>query len=252
MASRSEVGHAKNVAGFSQIVVKCEEFGSAYNPSNSNIKLPAIQQALAQAQLAIQAVNAAKTNLNNATNAREVVFTKLDSFSTRIVNALDASGALPQTVADAKTILRKIRGGSKRKKEKSEETVTSEPTEGQQLEPTPRTISTSQRSFDSLVEHFARLVLLVSSDPNYNPNEPDLTIAALQTKQQGLQAANLSVQQSIAESDSARITRDKLLYYPETGLVAITSDIKKYVKSIYGSTSPEYKTISGISVRNSS
>jgi len=45
---------------------------------------------------------------------------------------------------------------------------------------------------------------------------------------------------------NARIERDKVLYKPETGLVDIVDDVKKYVKSLFGASTPQYKQISGL------
>ena len=42
MASTSEVGHNKNVANFGYTCQIVTEMGSMYNPSNVNIKLPAL------------------------------------------------------------------------------------------------------------------------------------------------------------------------------------------------------------------
>lgn len=45
---------------------------------------------------------------------------------------------------------------------------------------------------------------------------------------------------------NARITRDTILYSDDTGLIDIASDVKKYVKAIFGASSPQFKQISGI------
>jgi hypothetical protein len=45
---------------------------------------------------------------------------------------------------------------------------------------------------------------------------------------------------------NARISRNKLFYDRETGLVKVASDVKKYVKSVFGATSPEYTQVSGV------
>ncbi|MDD4215543.1 MAG: hypothetical protein PHR81_12105 [Bacteroidales bacterium] len=48
---------------------------------------------------------------------------------------------------------------------------------------------------------------------------------------------------------SAIIARDTLLYQPLTGLVETAQEVKKYVKSVYGAKSPQYKEISGLEFR---
>ena len=49
---------------------------------------------------------------------------------------------------------------------------------------------------------------------------------------------------------NARITRDNLLYSKDSGLVDVAMDVKNYVKSIFGATSPEYANVSDIEFTN--
>jgi len=43
-----------------------------------------------------------------------------------------------------------------------------------------------------------------------------------------------------------RNQRDIVLYADKTGLVDIASDVKLYVKSAYGATSPLFRSVSGL------
>ena len=108
---------------------------------------------------------------DNATNARQAAFEPLKKLATKIVNALDATEATDTLVKDVKTINNKIQGkradGAKLTKADAGKTA-DEPTEE------PKTISVSQQSFDSLIENFAKLIELVSSEPSYTPNETEL------------------------------------------------------------------------------
>lgn len=45
---------------------------------------------------------------------------------------------------------------------------------------------------------------------------------------------------------NSRITRDDAMYATDTGLVDLAALVKKYVKSLYGADSPQYKQISGL------
>jgi len=53
---------------------------------------------------------------------------------------------------------------------------------------------------------------------------------------------------SIAATDlaNARIARNHLLYDRQTGMVAIANEVKKYIKSVFGASSPEYRQASAI------
>jgi hypothetical protein len=45
---------------------------------------------------------------------------------------------------------------------------------------------------------------------------------------------------------NARIARDKALYAETTGVLDVAQDVKQYVKSLFGATSPQYKQVSGL------
>jgi hypothetical protein len=52
--------------------------------------------------------------------------------------------------------------------------------------------------------------------------------------------------------EKKRISRNKSLYTPNTGIVDTATKSKDYVKSIFGATSPEYKMVKGLKFRISS
>lgn len=255
MSSTFETGHGKNLTAFQKIIVHIQGLGAPYNPSNATITLSALQTAHTLAQQAVDGVFLAKNNQNNATNTREMAFEDLGKFGTRIVNALDASGSAPQTVADARALLRKLQGGGRRKPKTppaAETPVITDadtPADANSLPATTRTISVSRHSYDSQVEHFSRIIMVLSTEPLYAPNEPELTLAALQTRLSTLTGLNLAVEQSNSAHQSAIALRESLLYDSATSLVALAGNVKKYVRSVYGSNSPEYKNIAAIQVR---
>ena len=241
MSSFTETGHAKNVANFEDLISFCTGYGATYNPVNVNIKLPALNTKYTACLNAVQAVKVAKTAFDNSTNARELVFLTLKKLSTRIVNALEATAAAQVTVDDAKTVNRKMQGKRAGK-------VPEEPSGGGDpgAEATVKSISVSQQSYDSMIDHFAKLIQIVSTEPLYLPNETDLKVVTLNTLLTSLKAANTSVIGTTTTYSNSRITRDSALYDPGTGLVDIALEVKKYVKSLYGASSPQYKQISGL------
>lgn len=229
--ANSETGHAKNVANFEDMISFVTGYGATYNPSKASIKLLALNTQLGAAKGSLVALNTATTPYQNATNTREIVFAPLNKLVTRVVNALDATDASAQVVADAKTLARKIQG--KRATPKKEGTD-------------EKSISASQTSFDSKIENFSKLIILLQAEPLYKPNEFDLKTAYLSEILQNMTNKNKAVIDATAPLSNARINRNKVLYAPSTGVYDIQNEIKKYVKSVYGSTSPEYKQISKI------
>lgn len=245
MASNSETGHAKNVANFEDLISFCIGYGTTYNPVNVNIKVAGLQAKNTAAQGAIQTVKITKTAFDNATNAREIAFESLKKLSTRIVNALEATTAAKQTVDDAKTVNRKIQG-KRSGKLPAAPTAGDGTTTDPNAEPATRAISVSQQSYDALIDNFTKLIQTVSAEPLYLPNENDLKATALNTLLTGLKTANTGVINTTTAYSNARISRDTALYAPNTGLVDTALEVKKYVKSLFGASSPQYKQISSL------
>ena len=107
-------------------------------------------------------------------------------------------------------------------------------------------ISSSQLSFDSRIDNLDKLIKLLTSVTAYAPNEADLKVTALTTLLTDLKAKNTAVITAEAPLVNARIARNDVLYKAGTGLVDTSVDVKTYVKSVFGATSPQYKTISGL------
>ena len=237
MPSTSEVGHAKNVANFADLIAYCTAYGTTYNPSKRALQLPSLNSLLTSAQTEIANVTTAKNAFDTVTGDRQVAFEPLKSLATKVFNFISVTEATDQTIADAKTINNRLQG-------RRAETIKEIPApEGGT---TPNTVSVSRQSYDSLTENFSALIDLVSSIPSYTPNEAELTAASLTTFHGNLQTANTNVINAEVAYSNARISRDNTLYADNTGLVDVASDVKKYVKAIFGATSPQYKQVSGI------
>ena len=237
MASQSEVGHAKNVANFADLISYCTAYGSTYNPSKAALQLTALNTLLTSAQTELANVTTAKNAFDTVTGDRQLTFEPLKPLATKIFNYLSVTDASVQIIADAKTINNKLQG------KRTGTTAENPPTEGENQN---NTVSVSRQSYDMLTENFAAFVDLVSSVPSYTPNETELTTVSLNNYLIELQTANTNVINAEVVYSNARISRNQVLYADNTGLVAIALDVKKYVKAIFGATSPQYKQISGI------
>ena len=236
MASTSEVGHAKNVANFQDLIEFVTGYGATYNPSKNALKLPQLIALKASADATLADVITKNTNYNNKVNERITAFSGLKSLSTRLVNALQTTDATTETIANAKTFNRKMQG----KKASSSQTPTDPNT------PAPTTISTSQQSYDQLIQHLAGLTSVLEAETSYTPNETDLQVATLQTKIADLTAKNTAVATAYASISNSRITRNETLYSSSTGLVETANEVKKYIKSVFGASSPQFAQVKGI------
>ena len=248
MSTYYETGHSKNVANLEDLISYCVGYGATYNPSKTSIKIAGLTTLLATSKSNIQAVNTTLTAFHNSTNAREIAFEPLRPLGTKILNALLASGASDQTINDFKTLNRKVQGkraGSKLTKADSGKTAkTIDP--NAPVVDTPKTISSAQLSYSSLIEHIATIITILSTEPTYLPNENDLKIATLIAKQADMTAKNTALATAYTAVSNSRINRDKVLYKETTGLVPIATDVKKYIKAVFGASSAEYRQVKSI------
>ena len=239
MPSTSETGHAKNVAHFEQLISFCTGYGSTYNPSKVSLKISNLSALHVTAQSNLQNVINTTVDYNNFVNTRAIAFDPIRKLSTRLVNAFSVTDATDEMIKDAKTINRKIQG-----KRAKEITTPVDPNT-----PAPATISTSQQSYDQLIEHFAKLIALLKSEPSYAPNEAELSTSVLDTLLNQFKAENTNVMNAYTTVSNARISRDVTLYQANTGLVPTALDVKGYIKSIFGATSDQYKQVSKLAFK---
>ena len=236
MASTSEVGHAKNVANFQDLIEFVIGYGTTYNPSKNSLKLPQLITLKDNAQAKLNDVITKNTIYNNKVNERMVAFSNLKSFSTRLVNALQTTDATNETINNAKTFNRKMQG-----KKASTTQASTDPNA-----PAPATISTSQQSYDQLIQHLAGLKSVLETEPSYTPNEVELQIATIDSKIADLSVKNTAVATAYTNISNSRISRNETLYTSENGIYETASEVKKYIKSVFGASSPQYNQVSGI------
>lgn len=234
MPSTSEVGHAKNVANLQKLTEQIITFTN-YNPPVDNLKVASLQTLYTTASAKLNEVENKRHANKNAITLRQSAFENLKSTSTKIINHLDILGLPKGTIDQAKSLNRVIQGGQKK--------TTTPPDENG--EPS-NTVSTSRQSYTQMAENFGILLQLLATIPTYAPNEDDLNLVNLNTYKDSLVSSTQSVDQTEAELNTKLIERDNLLYADGTGLYSIVQNVKKYVKSLYGATSPEYANVSSI------
>jgi hypothetical protein len=239
--SNSETGHAKNVASFSELIEALKYLGDKYQPGNEDIQLwslgrkeEAVAKTMSDFGTALQADK-------NAENDRTEVFSPLNTYSTRIVGALSSSkGISPLTIKDAQSILTKMRGKRSAKGTKGIEEAKIAGLEA------PVTISVSQQSIDQKMVQFNNLKKLVETQPGYMPNETDLKLTAITGYETQLKTSNAAKVSTDSKLSAARTARDVQLYYPETGVVALSKTIKSYVMSVLTASNVTFKKIDAI------
>lgn len=241
MNSKSETGHARNVANFEDLLTGLSGMGAAYNPVKAGIKLAAMQTQLIAAKAAMAAIDSAMPAYVAAVDARQTAFAPLSKIVTRVANMYKVSVAGKNEAETAISLQKKIQGSSRSGGAVVQAAIAEAPVK--------KKVSTSQQSYDMIIQHFEQLIKILSSNPAYAPNEADLKPAALNTLLADLKTKSAAVTAAEYPVVSGRITRDKLLYAPVTGIVALAADVKTYIKASFGAGSPQLEYVNRFTLR---
>ena len=238
MASTSEQGHNRNAVNFDNLIIICTSYGATYNPNKAAIKIPAMQAQAITIKNSVTGMNNLVPAYKIAVDARIAAFKPLDKIITRANNALKASDTTIEIINTAQTIVRKLQGRRATPK-KTEEQKKAAADAGKEIVE----ISTSQMSYDSRIDNLDKLIKLLLSVAAYAPNETELKVAALTALYTDLKAKNLAVVNADTLLSNARVARNITMYKDNIGLVDVANDVKTYVKSVFGATSPQYKQV---------
>lgn len=237
--SNSEVGHIKNLENYNDFIIYSQSLEPRYNPTRQQITIVGMQTHHNKATGANEKLRLARYELAVVINTRQDKFKAYKKKATRMHNALIAATSDQLIIDDFVTVNKKIQGRLSMPK-----TI-----ENQTNQEIMRAISNSQQSIDQIIDHFADAVQVLELVPDYNPNEADLKIPELKVYITELKEANIAVVHKFITYSKALDIRDELFYHPETGIVKTAKIAKAYIKSVYGTTSPEYKFANAIQFR---
>lgn len=244
MASKTETGHAKNVANFDELISFVTGYGAVYNPSNAAIKLAALKAIATSSKNAMSVVNGMLPAYKNAVSDRKIAFEPLSQLITRVLNAVIATDVAPQVIENVKSFARKIQG-KRAVAKKTEEELQKLAMQGKET----KNISASQMSYDNRLNNLDKLLKFLATIPQYKPNEADLKVTSLTSLYNILQTKNAAVLTANTLLSNARITRNNVMYDATTGLVSTANETKAYVISLFGVKDPQYKQISKLQFR---
>lgn len=240
MSSISETGHYKNLANLDQMISAALGYREKFNPAKTSISISALQAKRAAVQAAFDGVSTAFPAYTNAVAEREVAFAPLNKLVTRIFNSLKASASTGRLDEAVRTLVRKIQG-SRVSAKKSKTDIESSPSGEVKI-----SISSSQMSYDNRLDNLDKLIKLLAGISSYAPNEEELKVSSLTALYNSLKTKNDAVIAAEIPLSNARLARNKELYEENTGLVDLAADVKSYIKSVFGATSPEFKQVSGL------
>jgi len=250
MSSTQEGGHARNVAALQKLIQLYTQFGTSYSPTSSDITLTALNALYTNANGALTTLKDKYNDWKNATNAREIAFSPLRNLAGQLYHILESSGANKQTLEDFLFLVHKMRGERITKAEESKEaektianpeTETTIPVDPPVEVNVPLIKSSSQQSFDNMVEHFDKMIKLLASVPAYVPGENVFKVTTLTAQLASLRTANNNANDAYVKMVLARISRNKIFYGEATGVLDISRKSKSYIKAKFGTSSQEYK-----------
>lgn len=238
----SATGHAKNAANFETVTIIITGLGASYNPSQTLIALPALQDKLADTKAALDAVDTAEAERKFAINEREAEFENLGKLAANVKKAAEVDVNDAAFTDNLTTITRKFYGGRAGEKP-IDDPLTPD------VDESKATRSVSERTYDNLVAFFADIIALVKTPPAYKPNEQEVKIPTLEAKLAALHTKNNAAKAAIAAHGNATDARDAALYDPETGIVKLVQLVKKYLDRILGKDSAAYQQINALEFR---
>ena len=103
--------------------------------------------------------------------------------------------------------------------------------------------SSYSKAYVVIAEYFDKLVKTVASEPEYNPNEPELTLASLEQTLTGLFNLNKAVIAAEIRLEEARIKRNTVYYIAPENLVDTAVAVKTYVRSAFGFQSQQHQQV---------
>jgi hypothetical protein len=237
-------GDGSNVTNLQLLINDVMGFGNRYDPSNVNIKLAALQATQTLGLNAVYAVDIAQPIDTKAKAARDTGFKDLGKLSTRVRNAFNAVEADKTARAHVRSLVLLIQSGRVNPKDPASAA------KDQAAEPKVTADNASHKmNFENRLDNLFKLIQFLTIYPAYAPNETDLSIAGLSALYNDLKAKNQAANDSEIPLKNARIARGSALYTPVTGLVYVGQDTKSYIKSVFGTKSPQYLQVSKLKFR---
>lgn len=234
------MSHVKTMQAFGKLKGICTGLGGAYNPGQENLQVKALTTLLFNAQQVMDEVNVTQTVYDNVTNSRELAFKDVQKLGSRICSILRSCGAHPLTLADAFSRNRQLQGRRVRTRP-----PVPAPVEGEEIKSLSRIYG---KDYATKAYHFARLVETVSAEPNYRPNEEELTVESLEQKVLELRSLNEMVMKTRQRLSQLRKQRNKLFYEGPGSLVAIAKAVKYYVRGVFGFNSDPHADLVKVSL----
>lgn len=213
--------HVRNLANFDALIAKIVGFGKYYKPSKSTIQLEALSIVSQNAKASISNVNQLTNEYIHSANLREVVFESLKILNQKIAKTLQLTTNINET-------------------------------EMYMLVGTSNVICNpfaSQQRYDFLIENFCKIIKLLKANSLYLPQKSELQLSKLEDFYAGIYLKNNEVKRNHALLSNACLIRSEVMYREHSGLVALATMVKMYIKYQYGWDSEQFKQVSALLIK---
>lgn len=241
MPSQSEKTHGANVANLEDLYTAANSLGTRFKPPQQIMLVPQLQTLFENAKAILKTVAACKSVLDPAVNARRDLFDQLRSRVSEVVSTFEMGNPTKRDFEDLKGLQRKITGYNPNRKKKGEKS------EDQTEDELDKSISTSQRAMDSLIDHLEAIILFLENFISvYTPQDEHLTEQGLKDYLAQLRTANTTVITLYQPYKDAISARNEYLYRKPNGLVHVARNVKTYIRRKFGLNSDEYGKVRNI------
>jgi hypothetical protein len=235
--------HVRNAESFSRLVDSCTGYGGIFNPGRPTLRIEALIAQRQKVNSSIANTISAKSLYDNQVNQRKQAFDQLPKLVSSIMRTLEASGASPEKLNDARAFAHKITGF---KSSRAPITAATDSTQTTDI-PKGKLRSTLQLAYVSKADAFAKLVNAVATEPLYMSNEATLRVSGINDKLNELTTLNQQVSEGHVKWSNIRIERNETMYGQSMSMYKTGRAVKKYVRAIFGLKSEQYEQIKNLS-----
>lgn len=236
----ADTGHAKILESLGKLIAQSETLDQSRLNPPPELKLAALKTLRDNATASQSQIGDSKAAWRTIALGRVTVVETLETLAAQAVAQLEARGASPKTVEQARGYVRKLQG------KRSSEAAVDDPATPD-VDESEQSISASQRSSAALIANFNELVDFLEAQPAYaGVTKPALLVASLRATAASAQAKHDASIEAAATLSNDRIGRNKIFYLDAGNICDIAARFKNLVKGEYGASSPEYKAVNAI------
>lgn len=238
--SVSEKGHAKFLESLDRLIAVDATLDALTLDAPADLNSTALAAMRAQAATAHDKIGASKANWRTVALTRQTDADELDSMAAQAVALLEAQGASAETVEDARSTVRRLRGDRKTDAPKDDPLTPN-------VDESAGGISTSQQSNAARIATFGELIAFLEVQPDYaQVKKPGFKIAELRAFNEALDAKHNASIAAATALDIDRGDRNGIFYLNDDSILARVKRYKKLVFGTYGGDSDEYRMVNEI------